>query len=152
MGSYVHAKSLFDARVPMKGMVSLEMIGYYSDEENSQDYPLGIMKWFYGSRGNYITIVQKPMQGDFSKQFKQLAFENNSIRTKSFRAPSFLGGLDLSDHRNYWKFGYSAVMVTNTAFYRNSHYHQRGDVLSNLNIPKMGLVLDGVFRVLKEMK
>ncbi len=152
MGSYVHAKSLFDAHVPVKGMVSLEMIGYFSNEENSQDYPLGMMKWFYGSKGNYITIVQKPMQGDFSKQFKQLAFENNSILTKSFRAPFFLGGLDLSDHRNYWKFGYSALMVTNTAFYRNNNYHKRGDILSNLNIPNIGLVVDGVFRVLKEMK
>lgn len=152
MGSYVHAKSLYDAKVLVKGMVSLEMIGYYSNEANSQDYPLGLLSWFYGDKGNYITIVQKSIQGDFSKQFKTLAFENNSILTKSFRAPSFFGGIDLSDHRNYWKFGYSAVMVTNTSFYRNANYHQKGDVLYRLNIPNIGLVVDGVFRVLTAVK
>ncbi len=152
MGSYVHARSLYEAKIPVKGMVSLEMIGYYSDEENSQDYPVGFLKWFYGSKGNYITIVQKSISGAFCKQFKTLAFENNSILTKSFKAPSFFGGLGLSDHRNYWQFGYSALMITNTAFNRNTNYHKSGDVLSNLNIPKMGLVIDGVYRVLKEMK
>ncbi|MGG9962310.1 M28 family peptidase [Ferruginibacter sp. SUN106] len=152
MGSYVHAKSLHDAKVRVKGMVSLEMIGYYSDEEGSQDYPVGFLKWFYGSKGNYITIVQKSIAGTFAKQFKELAFENNSILTKSFRAPSFFGGIDLSDHRNYWEFGYSALMVTNTSFYRNASYHQKGDVLQRLNIPNIGLVVDGVFRVLKAIK
>jgi hypothetical protein len=152
MGSYVHAQSLYDAKIPVKGMISLEMIGYFSDEENSQDYPLGIMKWFYGSKGNYITIVQKSIDGAFSKQFKTLAFENNSILTKSFKAPSFFGGIDLSDHRNYWKFGYSAVMITNTSFYRDTNYHTQGDVLVNLNIPNIGLVVDGVFRALRKIK
>jgi Peptidase family M28 len=152
MGSYVHAKSLYDAKIPVKGMISLEMIGYFSDEENSQEYPIGIMKWFYGSKGNYITVVQKSIDGAFSKQFKKLAFENNSILTKSFKAPSFFGGIDLSDHRNYWKFGYSAVMITNTSFYRDTNYHTKEDVLSNLNIPNIGLVVDVVFRALREIK
>jgi Zn-dependent M28 family amino/carboxypeptidase len=152
MGSYVHAKSLYEAKIPVKGMVSLEMIGYYSDEENSQGYPVGFLKWFYGSKGNYITIVQKSISGAFSRQFKKLAFENNTILTKSFKAPSFFGGLSLSDHRNYWQFGYSALMVTNTAFNRNTNYHKSGDVLSNLNIPNIGLVVDGVYRVLKEIE
>lgn len=149
MGSYVHAKSLYDEKIPVKGMVCLEMIGYYSDEENTQDYPLDFLKWFYGSKGNYITVVQQSIDGAFSKQFKRLAFEKNTILTKSFKAPTFFGGLDLSDHRNYWHFGYSAVMVSNTAFYRDTNYHKVGDILQNLNIPKMGLVVDGVFRVLK---
>jgi Zn-dependent M28 family amino/carboxypeptidase len=58
MGSYVHAKSLHDSNVKVKGMISLEMIGYFSDEKNSQTYPVGMMKWFYGDKGNFITIVQ----------------------------------------------------------------------------------------------
>ena len=152
MGSYVHAKSLYENKIPVKGMISLEMIGYYSDQEYSQDYPLGFLKWFYGTRGNYITVVQKQIDGDFSRQFKQLAFKNNSLLTKSFKAPTFFGGLDLSDQRNYWHFGYSAVMITNTSFYRNTNYHKKEDVLPNLNIPNIGLVTDGVFRTLKEIK
>lgn len=152
MGSYVHAKSLYDTKVPVKGMVSLEMIGYFSDAPNSQRYPLGFLKWWYGSKGNYITIVQKSLCGSFAKEFKKLAFANNSIATKSIRAPSFFGGLDLSDHRNYWQFGYDAIMVTNTSFYRNANYHKTEDVLGKLDIPKMGWVIDGVFRTLKAMQ
>ena len=148
MGSYVHAKSLHDAKVPVKGMISIEMIGYYSDEENSQAYPVGFMKWVYGNKGDYITVVQKSFCGSFAKQFKKLSFKNNSIPTKAFRAPSFLGGISLSDHKNYWKFGYSAVMVTNTAFFRNHNYHEQTDKLATLNIPKMAHAIDGVFRTL----
>ena len=148
MGSYIHAKSLHDAHVSIKGMISLEMIGYYSENENSQDYPIGFMKWIYGNKGNYITIVQKSFCGAFAKQFKELSFKNNSIPTKAFRAPSFIGGISLSDHKNYWKFGYSAVMVTNTAFYRNHNYHEETDKLATLDISKMGQTIDGVYRSL----
>ncbi len=152
MGSYIHAKSLYDANIPVKGMVSLEMIGYYSDKENSQGYPVGILKWIYGDKGNFITIVQKSFCGAFAKEFKKLSFKNNSIATKSFRTPSFLGGANLSDHENYWEFGYSAVMVTNSAFFRNHNYHTNLDKLQALNIPKMALVIDGVFRTLTHLE
>jgi hypothetical protein len=67
---------------------------------------------------------------------------------KSFKAPSFFGGINLSDHANYWQFGYSALMITNTAFYRNEYYHTKGDKLNRLDIPRMALVIDGVYRSL----
>ncbi len=152
MGSYIHAKSLHDSNVQVKGMISLEMIGYFSEEENSQDYPVGMMKWFYGNKGNFITIVQKSICGDFAKTFKKLSFEYNSIDTKSFRVPWFIEGANLSDHENYWEFGYSAVMVTNTAFFRNHNYHTEEDKLERLNLSKMGLVIDGVFRSITHLK
>ncbi len=151
MGSYIHAKSLHDSGIAVKGMVSLEMLGYYSEEEDSQGYPLFPLKWIYGSKGNYITVVQKSFRGAFVKQFREHSFETNSIAIKSFRAPSFLGGVDLSDHKNYWTFGYSAVMVTNTAFFRNHNYHEPSDKLQTLDIGKMGLAVDGVFRTLLRM-
>ena len=148
MGSYVHARSLYENKVPVTGMISLEMIGYYSDKENSQEYPLSVLKWIYGNKGDFITIVQKSLRGDFAAKFKKLALENNSITTKSFRAPSFLGGIDLSDHKNYWSFGYSAIMITNTSFYRNHNYHTANDTLSTLDISRMALAIDGVYRTI----
>jgi hypothetical protein len=152
MGSYIHAKSLHDEKVPVLGMISLEMIGYYSDEENSQRFPVGILKWFYGNKANFITIVQKSFSGKFARQYKRLALENNSLSTKSFRAPSFFGGIDLSDHRNYWKFGYSAIMITNTSFYRNHNYHRTSDTIETLDINRMALTIDGVFRTLNAIE
>lgn len=152
MGSYIHAKFLSDSKIPVKGMVSLEMIGYFSDEDGSQNYPIGILKWIYGDKGDYITIVQKSLCGEFAKEYKEVAFKNNSISTKSFRSPAILGGVRLSDHLNYWKFGYSAIMVTNTAFFRNNNYHQTTDKLATLDIQKMALVIDGVYRTLTQLK
>jgi low affinity Fe/Cu permease len=151
MGSYIHAKSLHDSNIAVKGMISLEMIGYFSDKENSQTYPAGMMKWFYGDKGNFITIVQSFFCGEFSKEFKELSFKNNSIDTKSIRAPWFIAG-DNSDQINYWKFGYSAAMVTNTAYFRNHNYHTNADKLNLLDISKMALVIDGVFRTLVQLK
>ncbi len=148
MGSYIHARSLHDSDIAVKGMISIEMIGYYSDKENSQEYPLGMLEWFYGNKGNFITIIQKSFCGGFAKKYKELAFKNNSILTKSLRAPAVFGGLDLSDHRNYWNFGYSAIMITNTSFYRNHNYHTANDKLANLDISRMGLVIEGVYRTL----
>jgi hypothetical protein len=132
-------------------MISLEMIGYYSDKENSQSYPVGFMKWVYGDKGNFITVVQKSFCGEFAKEFKELSFKNNSIDIKSVRAPWFLAG-DNSDQINYWKFGYSAVMVTNTAYFRNHNYHTNADKLDLLDISKMALVIDGIFRALVQLE
>lgn len=152
MGSYVHAQSLFDKKQAVKGMVSLEMIGYYSDAPTSQSYPVGLMKWIYGDRGDYITLAMNSSSGNFANQFKRLYFENNSISAKSFKVPGFIGGIDLSDHRNYWKFGYSALMVTNTAFFRNHNYHQTTDRLETLDLARMGLTIDGIYRTLINIK
>ena len=151
MGSHVHAKYLHDNKISVKGMVCLEMIGYYKDTEGSQSYPLGFLKWIYGSKGNYITVVEKLGSGHFAKTFRKNMLSEQTLRTKKFKAPASLPGIDFSDHLNYWKFGYSAVMITNTAFYRNKNYHTKGDTVEKLNIGNIGLVVDGVFRALMKL-
>jgi Peptidase family M28 len=148
MGSFVHAKSLNDNKIAVKGMVCLEMIGYFDEKQGSQDYPLGFLKWIYGSKGDFITVVENMNSGSFAKEFRRNLLKEQTIRTKKFKAPARLPGIDFSDHRNYWQFGYSAVMITNTAFYRNKNYHQKTDKVETLDIGRMGLVVDGVFRAL----
>lgn len=151
MGSYIHAKYLNDHKIPVKGMISLEMIGYYDDKPKSQHYPLGFLKWFYGNKGNYITIVQKWGNGKFGNTFKELMKQNQYIPTKSFTGPKFLPGVDYSDHLNYWKFGYSAVMVTNTSFYRNNNYHRNTDKIETLDMKRMALLIDEICVALKKI-
>lgn len=148
MGSYIHAKSLFDEKAKVKGMVCLEMIGYYSDAKNSQDYPIKSLKLIYGKRGNYITMVRKSGARGFAKSFSNTFKRQGIIPTKKFVGPEKLQGIDFSDHLNYWKFGFSALMVTDTAFYRNKNYHRKTDTLETLNIPKMAQVIDGVYQTL----
>ena len=152
MGSRVHAKYLKDNNIPVKGMVCLEMIGFYDNTEGSQTYPAGFLKWFYGSKGNFITVVEKMNSGAFAKEFSKNMRHEQTLRTKKFKAPASMPGIDFSDHLNYWHYNYSAVMVTNTAFYRNKNYHKKEDTVEKLNVGNIGLVVDGIFRALLLIK
>jgi hypothetical protein len=152
MGSYIHAKSLFDNKVKVKGMICLEMIGYYSEEPGSQDYPMFFLEWFYGNKGNFITVAKKYFNGEFAGIISKRMKQDQVIPTKSFSAPGWVAGIDLSDHRNYWAFDYRAVMITNTAFNRNKQYHHEGDMASRLNIKNMSLVIDELYRTIKDIQ
>ncbi|SDX59950.1 M28 family peptidase [Hymenobacter psychrophilus] len=147
MGSYVHAKSLHTAGVPVRGMVALEMLGYYDERKGSQNYPLGPLKWVYGSRGNYVTVAQKFGNGRFGRQFARRYKAAAALPVKRFKAPAWLPGIDFSDHLNYWQFGYPAVLLTDTAFYRNKSYHEPTDTLARLDMRRLGLAVDALLAV-----
>ncbi len=148
MGSYIHASSLFENHVKVKGMICLEMIGVYFDETNTQHYPLFFLEWFYGNKGNYITVTQQFNNGDFGNFICKRMKQEQVIPTKSFTAPSWFGGIQLSDQRNYWHYNYSAVMITNTAFYRNKNYHTADDTAEKINFSNMALVVDELYRTI----
>lgn len=148
MGSYIHAKSLKDNNTDVFGMVSLEMIGFFKDEKKSQEYPVGILSLIYGNKGNYITLVNKFGKGKFARQFSRHYKSAKTVRTKKFTAPKSMEGIDYSDHLNYWKFGYSALMLTDTSFFRNPHYHKTTDTMETLDIKRMSKVIDGVFKAI----
>lgn len=151
MGSYIHAKSLFDNKVNVLGMVSLEMIGYFKDSKKSQTYPLGILSLIYGNKGNFITLVKKFGAGKFARKFGKSFISTKQIKTKTFVGPKALPGIDFSDHLNYWTLGYSALMITDTAFYRNPNYHEETDTIETLDLYRMGKVIDGVFETVVGM-
>lgn len=141
MGSYIHAKYLYDAKINVKGMICLESIGYFNDKPNSQEYPIKEMSSIYGTKGNFITVVQNEKREQFSSKISDLMIKEQLIKTKPFVGFSLLPGVDFSDHLNYWKFNFEAVMITNTAFYRNKHYHTKKDLLKTLDIEKISLVV-----------
>ena len=145
MGSAVHAQSLKDANAKVKLMVCLEMIGYFSDEEDSQDYPVNFLKRFYPTTGNFISVIGKMGQGGVVRKFKKKMKSICGIPVSSMTAPAMLPGIDFSDHQNYWKHGYKAVMITDTAFYRNKNYHQTTDTIDTLDFEKMAEVIKGVY-------
>ena len=151
MGSYVHAKALKESGQPVYGMISLEMIGYFDDTKGSQEYPVGFLTLLYGKLGNYITLVNKLHKGKFSRKFSRQFTRQNLIKTKKFNAPAKLPGIDFSDHLNYWHFGYSALMITDTAFFRNKNYHKNTDTLETLDLKRMALTIETVFRTLIDL-
>ncbi len=148
MGSYQHAKLLSEENRNVKGMISVEMIGYFSEERKSQDYPIRFLRLIYGSKGDYITLVNKFGKGKFARKYTRSFKGLDHIKTKKFTGPAVLPGIDFSDHLNYWKFGYSALMITDTAFYRNKNYHQSTDTIETLDLPSMAKVIDSIYDAL----
>ncbi|GAB5418788.1 MAG: M28 family peptidase [Crocinitomicaceae bacterium] len=145
MGSYIHAKSLVDEDVAVAGMICLEMIGYFDDAKGSQEYPVAGMGAMYGSKGDYIALVSQMGPGKFVKDFSKDFKNTKEIKTKEIAAPKSMTGIDFSDHLNYWKFGFSALMITDTAFFRNKNYHEKTDTLETLDLARMADVIDAVY-------
>ena len=144
MGSAVHAKSLRERGVSVKLMISLEMIGYFSDNENSQSFPIGLLRLFYPSRGNFILVVDKVFS-NHARQVKKWMSAASDLPVYSINAPGIIPGVDFSDHLSFWSRGYPAVMVTDTSFYRNDAYHTRRDTADRLDYGKMAKVVNGIF-------
>ena len=148
MGSAVHAQSLITSNINVKLMISLEMIGYYSNAEGSQEFPNPIMRLLYPNKGNYIAIIDQ-MFANNAGAIKKAINNHSNVRAYSINAPKSIPGIDFSDHMNYWNRNYPAVMVTDTAFYRNKNYHTPEDTFKKLNYEKMAQVVYGVFKFLE---
>ncbi len=151
MGSYIHAQSIADEGIPVLGVVVLEMIGYFTDEANSQDYPTLMFKLFYPSRGNFIAVVGNLGQRAFTKRVKVGMKGVTDLSVYSLNGPATVPGIDFSDHRNYWPHDYNAVMVTDTAFYRNKAYHTDEDTWDRLDYDKMSQVILSVFSATQQI-
>lgn len=144
MGSFVHARDLADAGVPVEAMISLEMLGFYSDAPDSQRYPLDLLKYVYPSRGDFIGVVSNFDNFGLRGRFKS-AMRRADIPVESLAAPESLIVIAFSDHLNYWRYGWPAIMVTDTAFMRNKHYHRATDTPDTLDYARMKEAVRGVF-------
>ena len=144
MGSAHHAAALKASGCAVKAVLVLEMIGTFSDADDSQGYPLPGMSLLYGSKGDYLACVG-PVGGASLVRRAKAAFRAASpLPIKSINAPSAIPGIDFSDHLNYWARGIPALMFSDTAFYRNPRYHQAGDTPDRLDYRRMARVVEGI--------
>jgi Zn-dependent M28 family amino/carboxypeptidase len=149
MGSYAYAKGLSDAGIKVYGMISLEMLGYFCSNEGCQLYPSSLFSLFYPGRGDFISFVGNLSSRAFTRSVEKAFREVSSFPIESLSAPAFVPGVDFSDHRNFWKFGYPAFMITDTAFYRNPNYHSPGDTAETLDYKKTAEIITGLYKALK---
>jgi Zn-dependent M28 family amino/carboxypeptidase len=147
MGSFQHAQALVAARREVRLMISLEMIGYFRDDPGSQSFPVHALAPLYPDRGNFVAVVGR--FGDFGaiRRVKALMRGATDLPVESINAPRSVTGVDFSDHASYWRFGMPAVMVTDTAFFRNPNYHAAGDTPDTLDYARMAKVVAGVYAV-----
>ncbi len=151
MGSAVHARSLKEAKAPVRAMVSLEMLGTYSDAPDSQDYPLAVLRLRYPDMGNFIGVVGLPGDGGLADSVAAAMRASSPLPVQVLNAPRSLPGVDLSDHAPFWDEGFRAVMVTDTAFLRNPRYHTAGDTWDTLDYARMAQAVQGVYGAVRTL-
>ncbi len=151
MGSAVHAFSLRDAGAEVRAMLCLEMVGYFTSEPNSQDLPSALLRPLYPDRGDFIAIIGGLADRTLVRQVKRSFTAASSLPVRSMNGPRLIPGVDFSDHLSYWNVGYGAVMITDTAFYRNAAYHTEQDTPDRLDYEKMAEVVLGVYQAVKSL-
>jgi len=144
MGSAVHARALRENEVPVRAMLSLEMLGTFTDEPGSQRFPTFLLRPFYPSTGNFIALVGRPSDAALTRELKRAMRQEAGLEVRSFNAPGWFPGVSLSDHASYWDQGYPALMVTDTALFRNPRYHLDSDTPDTLDYPRMAKVVEAV--------
>jgi len=137
-GSEFHARGIPPGS--MRAMISLEMLGCY---DQPQKFPFALLKLLYPTFGNYIVVVGRLQDFALVRAVKR-ALRGAKAPVRSIDAPEAIPGIGDSDHRSFWRAGATAVMLTDTAWYRNPHYHTATDIPDTLDYVRMALVVDGV--------
>ena len=150
MGSRIHARRAKSREEKILAVLSLETIGYYTKELNSQFFPyhLGL---FYPWTGDFIAFIANRDSRDLL--FESIAaFRRHALfPSEGLAAPTWITGVDWSDHWSFWEEGYAALMVTDTAPYRYPHYHDREDTPDKICFDCLTRVTQGLIHVIKAL-
>lgn len=146
MGSWRYAKVLADSGEKVRGMIALETIGYFSSAPGSQTFPppFGLI---YPRIGNFIAFVGLPGSRRFLGQALREFRRDTPLPSIGGVAPSFIEGVASSDHWSFHQFGYPALMVTDTAPFRNPYYHKLNDLPDAVDYHSLARVTLGLERV-----
>jgi len=140
MGSAVHVAALKSAAVQVRAMISLEMIGCFTERQPHQGI---LLTTIYPQHGRFVALAGRWADRDLMADAKRCFRGAGLPEVVSYSGPPGLGA-DLSDQRNYWAAGIPAFMVSDTAFMRNPNYHAATDTADTLDYQRMASVVDGV--------
>lgn len=152
MGSWVYAKRCKENRDQIVGMMSLETIGYFSATPASQKYPLPGLGMIYPTRGNFIAFVGNVSSGALVRQAIGSFRRHAALPSEGAALPASVPGVGWSDHWSFWQHGYRALMVTDTAPFRYPHYHARSDTPDKLDYDSVARLVNGLEKVISEMR
>jgi Zn-dependent M28 family amino/carboxypeptidase len=149
MGSFVYAKRCKQRREKIAGMLSLETIGYYSDEAGSQSYPFPAGT--YPTTANFIGFVGNVGSRALLRECMRVFRDTTKFPSEGIAAPTDIPGVGWSDHWSFWQHGYQSVMVTDTAPYRYPYYHSAQDTPDKLDYDRTARVVRGLERVVRAL-
>jgi len=150
MGSLAYARRCRERDEHIEGMISIESIGYYTDEPESQRYPAPV-GLFYPSTGDFITFVSDLGSRSLLRRAVAAFRESTQFPSEAGAFPGMIPGIGWSDHWAFWQVGYPAIMVTDTALFRNPHYHLASDRPDTLDFARMARVIAGLREVVLDL-
>ena len=139
MGSLVYAKQLQHDAVKVVAMVSIESVGFFADAKGSQKYPPPLSA-LYPDVGNFIAIVGNSESAALVDQVHASFSAASPFPVQKGAFPGILPGVGWSDHWSFWQTGVAAVMITDTAPFRNPHYHEASDQPSVIDSKRLAQV------------
>ncbi|MBW1779740.1 MAG: M28 family peptidase [Deltaproteobacteria bacterium] len=147
MGSRVYARKARDSGEQIDGMICLEMVGFTCHKPGCQSYPFPLMFLDYPKKGEFIGVVGNLGSRGLNKSLEKAFQQNLELPVVSLTVP--LGGwlmpsIRLSDHSAFWDHGFKAVMITDSAFYRNPHYHLPSDTMEKLDYRFMAELVESL--------
>ena len=146
MGSYVHANSIKNLKEDLIGMINFEMIGFFSDQD--QYYPVPELAAVYPKKADFIAVVGKYEYHDFNQRIFHLMKTNAKIDIQLIDDPMVEDLAGMSDQQSYWKFDIPALMINDTSFLRNPHYHRMSDDIDTLNFDRMQEVVSCTYNAI----
>ena len=146
MGSRIYTSLLKEKGDQIEAMLCLESVGYYSREPGSQSFPFPVfwLRWRYPTTGNFITIVSNDDSQPLQTQVRDGLVAHMNLPVETYTGPWWIPGVDWSDHGSFWNEGYPAVMLTDTALFRNPHYHRPTDLPATLDYRAMSELVRGL--------
>lgn len=150
MGSLVYAKACRTAGDNIVAMLSLEMLGYYKDEPGTQKYPFP-MGLFYSTRANFIGFAGNVSNRALVKRCISVFRASAKFPSEGTALPEGIPGVGWSDHWAFWQAGYPAIMITDTAHFRNPNYHTAKDKPDTLDYERMARVIEGIEAVVRDL-
>ena len=150
MGSRVYAREARRRGDRITAMLSLETIGHYTSAPGSQQYPPPL-NLAYPSRGDFIGFVGNVASRALVRRTVATFRRHARFPSQGVAAPASIPGVYWSDHASFWREGYPAVMVTNTAPFRNPAYHSSADTPDRVDYARMARVVHGLAAVVREL-
>ncbi len=150
MGSLVYARRCKARKENLTAVLSLETMGYYSDEDGSQNYPppLGAL---FPKTGNFIGFVGNVDSGLLVERVLNSFRKHAMFPSEGTSLPGTIQGVGWSDQWSFWEFGYPGVMVTDTAPFRYPHYHRPTDTPDKLDYDRLARVVAGLEKVIGDL-
>lgn len=148
MGSYAYARQAREEDEIIEAMIAMDGLGYFSDREGSQQFPLPGLGMFYPNTANFIAFASRVADRSLMNKSLDTFRKSTELKAEGLALPGITPGVSWSDHWSFWQFDYPAFMITDTLPFRDPDYHSPADTAERLDYLRMAMIVEGLKHVI----